>query len=376
VRNTSKIKLLFFTPYAGRTGSEMFLWYMFEHIHKNKIEVNLISECDGELLKMMPPHIKTFVSLKYPDSVTRLKQIPARRLGINLYEKHILTIHKKINPDYWYLNTVLMTDKVQLAKANNIPVIIHIHELTSDYSLIKKEQLQSAVEYATLFIADSKAVFDKLKMLGAKNIVLQYECIDIRKIKVNESNTYRIKEKTKLIGYDFIWLMSGTSNTRKGIDRVPELAGLLKERNAALVWLGNNSNTGMDLMIEKEITHRKLENVCFLGKRTDDYYDCMNMADGFVLTSREEPFGMVVVEALALGKPVVSFNSGGVSEIITPETGRIVDSWNMTDLDAAMKDVEINIIRFNPEKAKQRANDFDVLNQMKNWEKILVSLAK
>ena len=376
MKPNKQLNVLFFTPYAGRTGSEMFLWYMFAHINKDVLKASLISEGNGELLSQMPVEVKTFVSLKYPNTITRIKQIIARFMGLNLYDAHILKIHKKIKPDYWYLNTVLMTDKLQLAKKHNIPVIMHFHELTSDYGLVSKQQMQLAIDYSALCIADSNAVYDKLKILGAKNIALQYECIDIGKIKVNEANTKKIKEKLGLDKYNFVWLMSGTSSTRKGIDMVPEFAKYLQEQNAALVWLGNNSATGMDWMIEQEIAEKKLDNVFFLGKKVNDYYDYMNVMDGFVLTSREEPFGMVVVEALALGKPVVSFNAGGVSEIVTTETGRIVNSWNVADLANTMKEVALNKIGFNAEKAKARAKDFDVTNQVKNWETILTSLTK
>ena len=371
-----QLNVLFFTPYAGRTGSEMFLWYMFGHINKNVAKINLLSECNGELLSQMPAEVETFVSLKYPNSIIRIKQIVARFLGFNLYESHILKIHKKTKPDYWYLNTVLMADKLLLAKKNNIPVIMHFHELTSDYGLINKQQLQLAIDYATLCIGDSEAVCNKLKILGAKNIVLQYECIDISKIQVNKLNTNKIKTDLGLDKFSFIWLMSGSSSNRKGTDMVPELAKLLKEQNAALIWVGNNSNTGMDLMIEREIVVNNLDNVFFLGKKTTDYYDYMNLMDGFVLTSREEPFGMVVVEALALGKPVVSFNAGGVSEIVTAGTGVIVDSWNVVDMANAMREVASNKIGFSTEKAKERARDFDVTNQVKNWEAILTNLIK
>jgi glycosyltransferase involved in cell wall biosynthesis len=376
MKRIKPLNILFFTPYAGRTGSEMFLWYMFAHVNEDILKASLISECNGELLNQMPPAIKTFISLKYPNAFTRIKQIAARFIGFDLYDTHILKINKKIKPDFWYLNTVLMTDKLMLAKTHNIPVIMHFHELTSDYGLVGKQQMQLAVDYSTLCIADSKAVYERLKILGAKNIMLQYECIDIGKIKVNQANTKKIKEDLGLYKYSFVWLMSGTSSTRKGIDMVPELAKYLKEQNAALVWLGNNSTTGMDWMIEQEITVKKLDNVFFLGKKVNDYYDYMNVMDGFVLTSREEPFGMVVVEALALGKPIVSFNAGGVSEIVTPETGRIVDSWNVDALANTMKEVALNKIGFDAEKAKARANDFDVTNQVKNWETILANLVK
>src|ERR1035437_1136643 len=173
MKPSKPVNLLFFTPYAGRTGSEMFLWYMFGRINKNVAEISLISECNGELLNQMPKEVKTFVSLKYPNTTTRMKQILARFFGVHLYEAQILKIHKKIKPDYWYLNTILMADKLMFAKKNNIPVIIHFHELTSDYGLVNKQQLQLAIDYSTLCIVNSKVVYTKLKLLGAKNIVLQ-----------------------------------------------------------------------------------------------------------------------------------------------------------------------------------------------------------
>jgi glycosyltransferase involved in cell wall biosynthesis len=46
--------------------------------------------------------------------------------------------------------------------------------------------------------------------------------------------------------------------------------------------------------------------------------DWMHAMDVFVHTSRFEPFGMVVIEAMALGKPVVASAEGGPTEVITP----------------------------------------------------------
>ena len=44
----------------------------------------------------------------------------------------------------------------------------------------------------------------------------------------------------------------------------------------------------------------------------------MQAMDVFVHTSRGEPFGMVVIEAMALGKPVIAAAEGGPTEVITP----------------------------------------------------------
>jgi glycosyltransferase involved in cell wall biosynthesis len=44
----------------------------------------------------------------------------------------------------------------------------------------------------------------------------------------------------------------------------------------------------------------------------------MQAMDVFCHTSENEPFGMVVIEAMALGKPVIASAEGGPTEVITP----------------------------------------------------------
>ena len=64
----------------------------------------------------------------------------------------------------------------------------------------------------------------------------------------------------------------------------------------------------------------------FTGFRNDvgAFY---NIADLFVMSSIQEGLGTAVLDALALGKPVVAANSGGIPEIIKDgETGRLVEA--------------------------------------------------
>ena len=64
--------------------------------------------------------------------------------------------------------------------------------------------------------------------------------------------------------------------------------------------------------------------VIWTGLR-DDVPQLLRLCDVFVLPSVGEPFGRVLVEAMAVGKPVIGTNSGGVPEVIVEgETGLMV----------------------------------------------------
>ena len=87
--------------------------------------------------------------------------------------------------------------------------------------------------------------------------------------------------------------------------------------------------------IERIISERNLsEHVVLLGRRSD-ILELMSSADAFVLSSKNEGFGLVLVEAMAASRPVVATNSGGVAEVVG-NCGIVVGSLSSNSLAAGM----------------------------------------
>lgn len=60
-------------------------------------------------------------------------------------------------------------------------------------------------------------------------------------------------------------------------------------------------------------------------------------ADVFVLPSLDEPFGIAVLEMMALGKPIIATRTRGPLEILNDETARLVEPGNVQQLEAALR---------------------------------------
>jgi glycosyltransferase involved in cell wall biosynthesis len=66
--------------------------------------------------------------------------------------------------------------------------------------------------------------------------------------------------------------------------------------------------------------------------------ELMSCFDALVLTTKLETFGLVLIEAMHSGIPVIGSNAGGVPEIIDNEvTGLLFESWNANSLAEALK---------------------------------------
>jgi glycosyltransferase involved in cell wall biosynthesis len=112
------------------------------------------------------------------------------------------------------------------------------------------------------------------------------------------------------------------------------------------------------------VRREKLErHVTFLGPRTD-IPNLINSADCIIHASRiPEAFGLVILEGMALGKPVLATHFGGPAEIITSDSGVLYDPEKPSELASG-----ITALANDPKlrarlgaRAKLRADEFDAV---------------
>ncbi|MEE2982657.1 MAG: glycosyltransferase family 4 protein [Pseudomonadota bacterium] len=94
-----------------------------------------------------------------------------------------------------------------------------------------------------------------------------------------------------------------------------------------------------------------LDKVSFPGW-TDDVQSFLSNAHVFVLPSREEPFGIALLEAMACGVPIVSSRTSGPLEVLNEETALLVDRDDPESLARAITDIARD-----PHAAAKRARE-------------------
>jgi glycosyltransferase involved in cell wall biosynthesis len=104
---------------------------------------------------------------------------------------------------------------------------------------------------------------------------------------------------------------------------------------------------------------RAAANIEFLGRVSDDERDRLYAEAKAFIFPPEEDFGIVPLEAMAAGTPVIAFNKGGVPEYISDgETGVLFDEQVGASLVAAVRRFEG--MEFDEAKLRLRAKEFDV----------------
>ncbi len=142
----------------------------------------------------------------------------------------------------------------------------------------------------------------------------------------------------------FVFFWAGRLEHVKGIDLLLEAVHLLKKelKTDFRVRLAGKGSLRPELELQSEKLGLSGE-VVFLGRITRaEMQKEMQRANCFVLPSRYEAFGVVLIEAMASGLPVIATRSGGPDTIVTGENGLLVDPDDAPQLAEAMEQMITN----------------------------------
>jgi UDP-glucose:(heptosyl)LPS alpha-1,3-glucosyltransferase len=120
----------------------------------------------------------------------------------------------------------------------------------------------------------------------------------------------------------FHFLFIGHNFERKGLGEILQALSLMKEKDFHLSVIGSDKNSRKYL--QKTVALGLSSRVTFFGERKDvlKFYQ---IADCLLIPSHYDPFANVTIEALAMGLAVVSSKYNGASEIITKESGHMIE---------------------------------------------------
>lgn len=228
--------------------------------------------------------------------------------------------------DVVYNNTATNGDMVAAARRLGCPLVTHVHELGSFLRRFHTpREIAHTLENTDRFIAVSPAVARDLADLGVKKrsiaVVPNFLPELPRAVAADEAGA--IRRRLGLADGTALVLGCGHIHPIKGTDLFVDLAARLGQRGArevCCVWLGGETDRRFAAELRREVARRGLAKVVrFLGA-VDDVTAWLAAADVVAVTSREESFSLVALEAAAAGRPVVGFAAARGLEVLLGET--------------------------------------------------------
>jgi glycosyltransferase involved in cell wall biosynthesis len=137
-----------------------------------------------------------------------------------------------------------------------------------------------------------------------------------------------------------IVVAAGTLGVRKGFDRLIEAYQPLRKQFPR--WQVHiYGEGGARKALNRQIKKAGLSKHVFLKGKTDDMEGVLESAGVFAFTSRQEGLGMVLIEAMTKGVPVVSFDCphGPAEIVVDGVTGRLVPNDDIEAFRAALIEV-------------------------------------
>ncbi|MCU0473686.1 MAG: glycosyltransferase [Bacteroidales bacterium] len=299
----------------------------------------------------------TEYSVTVPRSFPVINQVKYLFVTYKFISDHILNkkkidiIHSHLSYPAGFLGTIIY-------KIKRIPNVITEHTWIRKYfrSPIHKICVKYALNNCSLIIAVSNALKTDIQNFSTNSISVVPNVVDIERFPLAE----RKRDENINLG-----LLGGLSNYRKGLDLLIKAASKLSIINFIIHIGGTGSLLDSYKRMAKE--YQVDEKCKFYGEiqpeKVPDYFSNLDI---FVLASRDETFGMVVIEAMSVGLPVIATKCGGPQEIVTPSSGLLVSPENVDELVDAIEQMSVKLETYDRIAIRKYTSDTYGYNAFRN----------
>jgi len=246
-----------------------------------------------------------------------------------LSKNKIDIIHSHLSYPAGFLATIIQ-------KRKKIPCVLTEHTWIEKYfrSSIHKLCVLYTLKHVSSVVAVSRALVDDITRYCKRPVHVIPNVIDFNKFSLTDP----LRKENKLN----IGILGGMGNYRKGLDILIKAVSLINDMDLIVHIGGDGKYLGTFRDLARELG---VESKCiFYGEiKPESIQDFYSGLDFYVLPSRDETFGVVVIEAMACGLPVIATRCGGPEEIITKETGVLIEKENPGELAQAIRSMAGNL---------------------------------
>lgn len=349
-------RILFVSHAATRNGATILLLHLLRWLRANtNYELEILVNGSGDLVDEFKAIGRTIV---WRNPAFFLEALPQKQRAVwkPKLESHCLNWRMTGRSyDLVYFNTAAVANQVPVLAARGRTVLWHIHELEYALRLTMGEALiKKLFPLATRFVVVSESVRHTL----ANTFGLAADRMDLINgfVSIPTASAEEIRARRQRIRRDLGWpedafVVGGCGGLgwRKGTDVFLQIAERMckgaNSENVRFLWVGGGGGGDEALRFDYDLRSLGLADCCRCVPTTAEVMDYYHAMDVFALTSREDPFPLVMLEAGACQLPTVCFaGSGGGPEYVGADAGLIAPY-----LDIAAFVAHLEALRVSPE---------------------------
>lgn len=324
---------MFVSHDANRAGAQLFLLnlMLFLKSRGHNVAVLILTEY-GSLVQDFESQFKVYYYHK--STLNKRPSFLSKFIKREVKNDVFKEINKNHHIDIAYVNTIASAWAIKIIKELlNVPIISHIHELGHSLDLYaNKEDRESLVNNSRKIIACSNAVGNNLiknykvtsdQLSTVHSFVKNEDIIS----KLQRINPEKIKEQFGIPKDKFIVGACGNAEWRKGTDIFFSVANscITKDKDFVFIWIGIKNEGKYSYQINFDIELMGIKENVILIEQTPFSIELIKALDVFFVSSREDPFPLVMLEAALCKKAILGFeNTGGCTEFLENNVGKIV----------------------------------------------------